>query len=392
MELLKNHALLVLASFLLLITSCATTPDARHADRSSLDVASKANDPSLTKAVAPQGEGVKPMAVFNWQAYFKAPPTQAERVTLEKTLSETKRDTSKSGLLKRARGEVALGRFASADATYREVLRKDRDDIDAMIELAAVYHKSRKSDQALQVLSDAKDIIATQEKPDHLQIFRYRYLLALVEIQRGRRNIGHEILSDLIGQEKSFVPGYAALASSYIAIGKDQVAKFVIERGLDRGRDDAGLYNLLGVISERQSKAGVAKEHYNKALKINDSFAPALVNRGNIYLRSGEMSLAEADFKKALEIDPLNTDAMISLAVVQRQSGRHELAKAQVQRVLEIMPESPEARFNLAIIMRDHAGNSAEAMRLFREVSQTDKATSELKAQAKSAVDDMKNL
>ena len=261
-----------------------------------------------------------------------------------------------------------------------------------MIELAGVFHRVKNSDAAIQVLSDVKDILAAIEGPERINQFRYRYILALVLIQRGDREKGHEILSDLIGQEKTFAPGYAALASSYLAIGKDQIAKFIVERGLDRSQEDASLYNLLGVVSERAGKLSQAREYFNKSLANSDSFAPALVNRANMYIKSKEFRLAEGDLKKALEIDPLNIDTMISMAVVQRQTGRFEMAKGHLKRVLEIQPDSAEARFNLANLMRDNLKNPSEAIRLFSEVAQTDKAPPELRVLARSAMEEIKNL
>jgi tetratricopeptide (TPR) repeat protein len=335
---------------------------------------------------------VEPQAVFNWQGYFKTPPTSKDRSQIESLVKTLESAKSEDDLLKRARNETALGRYASAEASYREVLRKNRNNMEAMIEMAGLYHKIRNQKLAMQVLTDVKDMLAGLEQPDKKLIFRYRYIQAVVLIQNGDRESGHSILSELIGQEKTFVPGYAALASSYLSTGKYQIAKFIVERALDRGAEDPSLYNLLGVTYERQRSFIQAREYYNKAIAQNDAFAPALVNRANIYLKTKEYRLAETDLKKAIEVDPLNVDAMISLAVVLRQTGRSSLAKNHLSRVLDIVPDSAEARFNLAIVMRDNEKNSSEAIRLFSEVAQTDKASSELKMMAKSAMDAIKNF
>lgn len=384
MELLKLTSILTILTF-----SCATSSSNKDVDSSALDIKEK---PSEKQLVSKSGNGVKAEAVFTWQQYFKSPPSSKDRAKLQKTVDGLRKASTTEDLLKRARNEVALGQFAAAEATYREALRQDRKNLDALIELATVYHRTKNSESCLQVLSDVKDVISAQENPDRMRIFRYRYILALANIQRGDRDRGHEILSDLIGQEKTFVPGYAALASSYIATGKDQVARFIVERGLDRGQDDPTLYNILGVIEERNSKTSVARDHYNKAISLNDSFAPALVNRGNLYLKSKEFKMAETDLKKALEVDPLNTDAMISMTAVYRQTGRIDQAKNLAQRILDITPDSAEARFNLALIMRDNVKNQTEALRLFNEVVQTEKANPELKSLAKSAIDELKTI
>ena len=49
-------------------------------------------------------------------------------------------------------------------------------------------------------------------------------------IERGDRAKGHKVLSDLISVEKSFIPAYVSLATSYIRGGKASVAEFVVRR------------------------------------------------------------------------------------------------------------------------------------------------------------------
>lgn len=377
--------IVVLLTSLLVTTACTTTPTT-SSDIAALDIKPERERKRPTSETL----AVKSESVFNWQQFFKAPPSIKDRSELLKSVERLKSSGQPADLIKRARNEVALGQYSAAEAAYREVLRGDRKNLDAMTELAALYYRVKKSESCLSVLSDIKDTLASQEKPNKLSIFRYRYVLALSLIQSGDRDRGHEILSDLIGQEKAFVPGYAALASSYLAVGKDQVAKFIVERGLDRGNDDPTLYNILGVIAERQGRSAQAREHYNKSISLNDGFAPALVNRANLYVASKQWGLAEGDLKRALEYDPMNVDAMISFGIVLRQTGRTEQAKNVTSRVLEISPDSAEARYNLALIMRDNMKDNTEALRLFNEVLQTEKANTEIKALAKAAVDELK--
>ncbi len=374
----------VILGSVLFVSACTTS--STPGDLAALDI--KPEPEKIEQRSAQMA--VKPGSVFNWQQYFKAPPTAKDRGELIKSVEKLKTVSAPADLIKRARNEVALGQYAAAEASYREVLRGSRKNLEAMTELAALYYRIKNSEACLSVLADIKDTLAAQEKPNKLAVFRYRYVLALSLIQSGDRDRGHEILSDLIGQEKAFVPGYAALASSYLAIGKDQVAKFIVERGLDRGNDDPTLYNLLGVIAERQGRTALAREHYNKAVSLNDGFAPALVNRANIYVAGKQWGLAEGDLKRALEFDPMNIDAMISLGIVMRQTGRVTQAKNTIARVLEISPDSAEARYNLALIMRDNLKDNTEALRLFNEVLQTEKVSSDMRALAKAAVDELK--
>jgi tetratricopeptide (TPR) repeat protein len=214
----------------------------------------------------------------------------------------------------------------------------------------------------------------------------------MTHLANDDRAKAHPILSDLVGKDRTFLPGYGALAFSYLKDGKDSVANFIVEQALDRGGDHPSLYNILGLLAERQGKVAAARSHYNRAIALNDSYAPALVNRANLYLAGHESSMAETDYKRALDADPSNTDALIGLAVSLRKSGRFASAKEKLLRVLDLDNDNPQARFNLAILLRDNLKDEGLALRYYNEVLQSERASASLKTTAKAAIEEIRNL
>jgi tetratricopeptide (TPR) repeat protein len=346
--------------------------------RNSVDATAKDNSPT---------DGA-----YNWKRFFKGPPSSKERPALQQSIRQLSSAANLNQLMQRARNEFALGLFGAAESSFRQALRKDPKNFDALVELAATLQKSRKISKSFDVLAEARNNLAAQERPDPNAIFCYRYTLALTYLANDEKQKAHSILSDLIGKDKTFLPGYAALAFSYLKDGKDSVAKFIVEQAMDRGGDHPSLYNISGILSERQGKLSAAKEFYNKALAMNDSFAPALVNRANIYMQSREIQMAETDYKKALDSDPANIEAMIGLGATLRQSGRHKAAKDLFERVIEIDSDNPQARFNLAVLMRENMKDDGTALRYFNEVTQSERANTSLKASARAAIDEIRTL
>jgi tetratricopeptide (TPR) repeat protein len=125
---------------------------------------------------------------------------------------------------------------------------------------------------------------------------------------------------------------------------------------------------------------------------MNDSFAPALVNRATLHMASRELQMAEADYKKALESDPASIDAMIGLGATLRQSGRYAASKDLFERVLDMDSDNPQARYNLAILLRENLKDEGSALRYFSEVTQSERANTALKASAKAAIDEIRSL
>jgi tetratricopeptide (TPR) repeat protein len=377
----------------IMIAGCATTKPAKRNTAETMDVTE--SDKEMVSApikADAQKTDANPVSAFNWQSFFKGNPPSKERPLLQTTIKQLAAASTIPDLMKRGRNEFSIGLFAAAESTFRQILRKEPKNIDALIELAATLQKLRKIPAAMDVLAEAKNIFSSQERPDSSEVFRYRYTLAMTYLANDERSKAHTILSDLIGKDKTFLPGYASLAFSYLKEGKDNIAKFIVEQALDRGGDHPALYNIMGVLAERQGKIPQARDLYNRALSMNDAFAPALVNRANLYVTTKEASMAEVDYKKALEADPANTDAMIGLGAVLRQTGRYVSARETFERVLDIDSDNPQARFNLALLMRENLKDEGQALRYFNEVTQSERANDPLKSIAKAAIDEIRNM
>ena len=333
--------------------------------------------------------GIPLGAATNWRSFFKPPPNAKERSLLEQRLDTWKTKDSATDLIAKGKAELVIGRLVAAESSYRQALRRDSGNAEAMLELAALYLRLQRSTDAFDFLAQAKEAISTQDGVAQSLVFKYRYTLALAYISRGDREKGHKVLSDLIGIDKTFAPAYATLGASYIAAGRDSVAEFVVRRGLDRVQDSASLFNLLGVIMQKRKLADESRILFDKALQVSPAYTPALVNRAVLSTESMEFSAAEEDLLQALKLDPQNVDALVALGVVQKRQGNYSGAKTSFPRAVDIGPDNPYARFNLGVLFADHLKRPNEAVRLFREVTQTAGASAEVKDLARSYINEL---
>jgi tetratricopeptide (TPR) repeat protein len=373
------------------IQSCSTQQGLSN-KHDQMDIVESSSQRKSTKNIADPNRPIGPDAVFNWQKFFKGAPPTKDRLGIASSVQKSESVTSPEELILRGRNEFSLGLIARSESSFRQALRKDPKNIDAMIELAATLQRQRKIQSTFEVLANARSQLNQLEAPDEAQIFRYRYTLAMAHLANDERDKAHPILSDLVGKDRTFLPGYAALAFSYLKDDKDTVAKFIVDQAIDRGGDHPSLYNILGLLAERQGDPSIAKAHYNRALALSDAYAPALVNRANLYVISNELAMAETDYKQALEADPVNIDALIGLAAVLRRTGRHNAAKEKLLRVMDIDAENPNARFNLAILMRDNLKDEGLALRYYNEVTQSDRASQRLKEMARASIEEIRRL
>ena len=317
------------------------------------------------------GQKVDAAAVMDWQKFFKPAPNEGESRKIHVLLDKWKQEDTPENILKKARLQMAVGLVEDAEASYRQLLRVDSENQEVLLDLASLYLRKRVLDKAFDFIEQAQRYIASSEEAPYAYRFRYRFVLAQALLARGDHKEGRAILSDLIAHDKGFVPAYAVLANSYIAQGKLPLAEFVAMRGLDRGKEDARLINIVGVVAQKQGDTAKADTWIGRSLEVEPSYAPALVNRANMAISRAYYESAEEDLKKAVAIAPDSVTAHISLGILYKRTGRFELAKNALSKAIDIDPESSYARFNMGMLMLDTFKEQNEALRFFHETLQT---------------------
>ena len=287
---------------------------------------------------------------------------------------------------------MAIGRIHDGETSLREAVRLQPSNLDAWIELAAVYARSRESGKLFEVLGEVNDMVSGMSEVSPAIMLRYRFLLAQGYFMTGRVEDGRNILSDMIARNSDFTPAYVALADSFFRDGKDTVAEFVVKRAMDRGKEDPALENLLGAIAVSRKDSKTAMSHFNRAIEMSPGYCQALVNRANLLVRENDLSAAEEDLNRAVAVDPANADALVARGIVLRKTGRADLARASFERVLETDPVNVAARFNLAVLNALDLNRPAVALRLFEEVVSMSQASPAMRASAERHVADLRSL
>jgi tetratricopeptide (TPR) repeat protein len=324
----------------------------------------------------------------DWKKFFQPSPDKASRSKLNQKLSSWQDTGTAADFIKKAQNEIALGRFVSAEVHLQRASRLEPDNGDAWLELAKLSLRRRDPAKSMEYLGVVRKIIEKREELSGELVFKYKYILSLSQISSGERDSGHRGLSELIAIDKSFVPAYSALATSYLSQGKMDAARFIAERGLDRGKEDASILNVLGVIAMKQGKISTARNFFERSLKQNPDYGPALINHANLAIKNFEFESAELSLQKAISVNPDNSAGFVALGLLQRKTGRTAAATESLQKALDLDPGNGNARFNLAMIkMQETKGRSNDALRLLIEVTQTDQSDQELKTLAQFYID-----
>jgi len=69
--------------------------------------------------------------------------------------------------------------------------------------------------------------------------------------------------------------------------------------------------------------------HFNEAIRLNDADTAALINRGEVHLRLGNIMDAVHDFARVVELDPENKDPLTERARVLAAAALQSAEEAQ---------------------------------------------------------------
>ncbi len=131
------------------------------------------------------------------------------------------------------------------------------------------------------------------------------------------------------------VPDDGAMAERYFAIGSS------LDDGAAEKRDEA-------------AKA------YRRALEIDPTLVPALINLANIHYTQEHLAEAMALYERAIVLEPDVFEGHVNLGNIHHDLGRYRAAEGYYLHALAVNPTYPEAHLYLAVAL-EKDGRSDEA-------------------------------
>ncbi|MCX6564815.1 MAG: sulfatase-like hydrolase/transferase [Candidatus Aminicenantes bacterium] len=198
--------------------------------------------------------------------------------------------------------------------------------------------------------------------------------LALLYERQGRIQEALEVLKS----GRTAIPSSYELFFNYVSFLEkarlfDEVVKAVGESDFEQVGSDPEMLNELGIAQARRGDLSKAVEIYEQALALDGKFPALYNNLGTAYL---SLALRDNDnrafkksmesFKKAIELDPRYPLPYNGLGTVYRQAGDMEGAVFCWEKVLELNPGFSPALYNLGLVYMDKA-DFRRALRLLTE-------------------------
>lgn len=262
------------------------------------------------------------------------------------------------------------GDLPGAEALYREVLRLDPQQADALHYLGFLAHQVGRGNDALALMQRA--VLLSPRNPVYhsnlAEVYRalgklpaaeqsYREVLRLspsdpgahfnlanILSGGGRPGEAIEHFQHALKLRPDYTDAYNNLAHAYGMLGRydEAIACLKTVLKLDPGRADAN--NNLGIALEEQGKAKLALEYFRAAVRLQPDYAEAYSNLGNAYRDLGDLDEAEKNYRQALALNPNLAEACNNLGGVLGGRGAIDEALNAYLRALEIKPDYLDAK------------------------------------------------
>ncbi|CAH1084763.1 XrtA/PEP-CTERM system TPR-repeat protein PrsT [Candidatus Nitrotoga sp. 1052] len=224
--------------------------------------------------------------------------------------------------------QLALGSIPQAEQHLKKYLEKDPGNLYARKLMVSTLLKSRRTQNAIDVLSPALKIA----QQDDIQLFA---LAGESYMQAGDYTKAAEYFTKASALAPKAAELHTALGLSKLALGENDraVAEMETATALDTKSSQAGVLLVMTHLRLKEYDKALAAA---KTLEKEQPDNPLAHNlKGAAYLGKNDSVAARASFEKALSIQPTNFTTVMNLVQLDLRDKKPEIAKKRLEAILE---------------------------------------------------------
>lgn len=253
-----------------------------------------------------------------------------------------------------ARSKELLGDTAGAEKDYRSILETDKDSIAPITGLVALLIKTGRQDEALDL---AGEKAAAGGIPQRL-------LLGRTLESAGDLPGARDVYMSIIEERPDFLEPYQRIVAVYARESNLEEAEKWLAGFMEKsGEPDIRLLFLEALIQENLEKKTAASATYQRILKIEPEFVPALNNLAWNLSEAGQMVEALKISTKARNLAPENPHLADTHAWILHKSGDSHGALPLLRQAMEGLPGNEAVGSHLVEVL-EAVGRTGEARQL----------------------------
>lgn len=237
------------------------------------------------------------------------------------------------------------GRFAEAEAAYRELLAAHPDHVDALHLLGFLAHQLGQNDRAVELIGRAL-ALNPLNAPAHCN---------LGKVYHAQDRLDPAIASHRKALELSpgHVEAHVHLGHAFAARAQLAAAAACYREALTLTTVDPAIHYALGTALYAQGLAAESIACFRAALALNPDFPEALCDLGSACKLLNRVDEAIEHYRHALKVKPDFFVALFNLGIACRDKGAREEALACFERALGLQPDSAAAHYCIGHTLAD---------------------------------------
>ena len=223
-----------------------------------------------------------------------------------------------------------LGRFADAEAIYRQVLKVDPVNFDALHMLGVLAYQVGQHAQAAEIINQAIRLDASDPLAHNNLGNAYRAL--------GRQDEALASFQKALSIKPDFYQVQNNIGETYRVMGQfdDALASFRKVLSIDPNYAEA--HNNMGLALLAQNKLDDAMACFDQAIALKPKYAKAYSNRGAAFNAMTKLEEAQASYDKALSLNPDLPEALAAMGSLLKAQGNLKKALLCMQKALQVQP------------------------------------------------------
>lgn len=285
------------------------------------------------------------------------------------------------------------GRLQAAEKLYREIVRADPFDSDALHLLGVAVHQQGRNDEAVESILQAIAVRpnasafhnnlgavfhalgrSSEAVAAYHQAIRLNgndpdshFNLANVLLSLNQLEDAATSFEKTVALRPMFVEAQFSLGKILRTLGRSTEAESCFKLMLQMEPDHAEAHNYLGTVVHDQGRIEEAISSYRDALELNSEYAVAHNNLGTALKDRGDYEDAIHHYQQALKLKPRLTEVYFNLGNAFREQGLLEQAVGNYHKALYFNPDDFQSRVNLAVTHKDRA-EPAKAVLCYQHV------------------------
>ena len=244
------------------------------------------------------------------------------------------------GLLLQSRIELLQGHPDRAVKNYQQMARIYPQAPVVQLALAQAYLANNQTNESDSSLTQALNL-----NPNYSDAILLR---AKTEVARGNPALAIVTLHQLVQRQPRSPQAWILLADAYCAQGEPNSA-VEIYRSLEKSwPDNAEAPMLLGVLLFRQNESAAARAEFEKALRFQPGYLPAVEQLVNLDLAEKQYTAALQLVQQLIIHDPDRAALQLLLGTTLAAQGQTNQAESVFSKAIELQPDSQAAYLLLA--------------------------------------------